>query len=101
MRLLLLLFGLAFDGGELLLGVAFEDGQHVILFQDKVLLAFQLDLLAGVLAEQDPVAGFDVERDPLAVVFHLPVAGGDVRALLRLLFGGVRDDDPADVLFAP
>ena len=39
-------------------------------------------------------------KDPLAVVFHLPVAGGDDRALLRLLFGGVRDDDPADILFA-
>jgi len=72
MRLLLLLFGLAFDGGELLLGVAFDDGQHVVLFQDEVLLAFQLDLLARILAEQDPVAGFDVERDPLAVVFQPP-----------------------------
>jgi hypothetical protein len=41
-----------------------------------------------------------VEGDPLAVVVHLPVAGGDDRALLRLLFGGVRDDDPANILFA-
>src|SRR5216684_1828827 len=99
-RLLLLLFGLAFDGGELLLGVAFDDGQHVILLHDEVLLAIQLDLLARILAEQDPVARFDVEGDPLAVVVHLPVARGDDRALLRLLFGGVRDDDPADFLFA-
>ena len=53
----------------------------------------------GILAEENPVARFDVERDPLAIVFHLPVAGGDDRALLRLLFGGVRDD-PADVLCA-
>src|SRR2546422_8136923 len=99
-RLLLLFLGLAFDGGQLLLGLAFDDGQHVILFHDEVLLAIQLDLLARILAEQDPVARFDVERDPLAVVCHLPVDGGDDRALLRLLFGGVRDDDPADVLFA-
>src|SRR3990172_428143 len=94
-RLLLLLVGFSFDGGELLLGVAFDDGQHVILFHDEVLLAIQLDLLARILAEQDPVARLDVERDPFAVVFHLPVAGGDDRPLLRLLFGGVRGDDPA------
>src|SRR6266849_5293289 len=99
-RLLLLLFGLAFDGGQLLLGVAFDDGQHVILFHDEVLLAIQRDLLARIRAEQDPVARLDIERDPFAVVCHLPVAGGDDRALLRLLFGGVRDDDPADLLFA-
>src|SRR6266849_8832823 len=99
-RLLLLLFGLAFDGGELLLGVAFDDGQHVILLHDEVLLPLQLDLLARILAEQDPVARFDVERDPLAVVVHLPVADGGDRALLRLLFGAVRDDDPPDLLVA-
>ena len=93
-------FGLACDGGQLLLGVAFDDGQHVVLFQDEVLLFLQPDLLARILAEQDPVARVDVQGDPPAVVFHLPVAGGDDRALLRLLFGGVRDDDPGDVLFA-
>ena len=69
-------------------GLAFDDGQHVILFHDEVLFAIQLDLLARILAEEDPVARFDVERDPLAVVFHLPAAGGDDRTLLRLLFGG-------------
>src|SRR5229473_2518023 len=95
-----LLFGLAFDGGQRFLGVAFDDGQHVILFHDEVLLAIQLDLLARILAEQDPVARFDVEGDPLAVVFHLPVAGRDDPALLRLFLGGVRDDDAADFLFA-
>src|SRR5256885_1906047 len=81
-RLLFLLFGLALDGYELLLGSALNDGQHFILFHDEVLLAIQLDLLARILAEQDPVARFDVEGDPLAVVFHLPIAGGDDRALL-------------------
>src|SRR5437867_3445883 len=95
---LLLLVGLAFDGGELLLRAAFDDGQHVILFHDEVLLAIQLDLLAPILAKQDPVAHFDVEGDALAVVVHLPVAGGDDRALLRLLFGGVRDEDRKSVV---
>ena len=32
--------------------------------------------------------------------FDLAVAGGDDLALLRLFLGGVRDDDPADFLFA-
>jgi hypothetical protein len=33
-------------------------------------------------------------------VVHLAIAGCDDRAPLRLLFGRVRDDDPADVLLA-
>ena len=70
---LLLPFGLALDDGQLLPGVAFDDGQHLILFHDEVLLAIQLDLLARILAEQDPVARFDVERDPFAVVFTFPL----------------------------
>jgi hypothetical protein len=80
--------------------VAFDDGQHVILFHDEVHLAAEFDLLASIFAEQDPVARFDVEGDRLAVVVRLSVAGGDDRALLRLLFGRVRNDDSADVLFA-
>ena len=46
------------------------------------------------------VAGLDVERDALAVVLDLAVAGGDDLALLGLFLGGVGDDDPADLLFA-
>src|SRR6516162_8912491 len=64
--LLLLLCGLAFDGGELLLGLAFDDGQHVILLHDEVLVAVQRALLTSICAEQDPVARFDVEGDALA-----------------------------------
>ena len=92
--------GLAFDDGRLLFGSVFDDGQHLILFHNEVLLAVELDLLARILAEQDPVARFDVEGDPLAVVVHLPVADGNDGALLRLLFGRVRDNDSADLLFA-
>jgi hypothetical protein len=40
------------------------------------------------------------ERHPAPVFRDPAVAGGDHRAALRLLFGAIRDDDPADLLFA-
>src|SRR5438034_5091151 len=86
------------SGGRLL-GVAFDDSQHVVLFHDEVLLPVNSDLLARVLAEENPIARFHIEGHPLAVV-RFAVARGDDGALLRLLFGGVGDDDSADALFA-
>ena len=56
---------------------------------------FDLDLGAGVLAEQDLVADLDVERDDLAVVVDLALADRDDLALLRLFLRGVGDDDAA------
>jgi len=53
-----------------------------------------------ILAKQDPVAHYDIEGDALAVVVHLALADCEDRALLRLLFGRVRNDDPADFLLA-
>ena len=79
---------------------AFDDAEHFVFAHDEVFLTIELDFLSGVLAEEDEVAGLDVERDALAVVLRLAVAGGDDFALLRLLLGGVGDDDPADFLFA-
>ena len=63
-------------------------------------IAVEFDLLAGVLAEQDRVARFHVERHPLTVVADLAVARGDHGAPLRFFLGGIRDDDAADLLFA-
>src|SRR5262245_16272626 len=65
-----------------------------------MLFTVDLDLLAGVLAEQDRVAFLDVEREALAVILLLAGADGDDLALLGLLFRRVGDDDPADFLFA-
>ena len=42
--------------------------QHVVFLHDQVVHAVELDLLAGVLAEQDRVAGLDVERHAFALV---------------------------------
>src|SRR2546422_3091394 len=84
----------------LLRPVAVNDGQHFILAHDEVVLAIELDLLARVLAEEDQIARLHIAGHALAVVFHFAVARGDDLALLRLLFGRVRDDDPADFLLA-
>ena len=69
-------------------------------FMMKYSWPVDLDLLAGVLAEQDPVARFDVEADPLAVVVRFTGASGDDGALLRLLLRRVRNGHSTDLLFA-
>src|SRR5215217_8426931 len=89
-----LLGGLA-SGGLLRRGPAFEDAQDVGLLHDEELLAVELDLGARPLAEQDAVAGLHVERAQLALVVERAGADGDHLALLRLLLGGVGDDDAA------
>src|SRR4029453_1639151 len=72
-----------------------EDPEDVLFPEDEVLVAVDLDLAARVLAEQDPVARLDVERELLALVGNLPVADGNDLALLGLLLRGVGDDDAA------
>src|SRR5215510_15798445 len=69
-----------------------DDRQHVLFAQDQVLVVVDLHLGAGVLAEEDLVAGLDVERDLLAFLRHLPIPDGDHLALLGLFLGGVGDD---------
>ena len=75
--------------------------EDVVLAEDDVLDAVDLDLGAGVLAEQDAVARLHVERADLAVLEDLAVADGDDLALDRLLLGGVGDDDAALGLLSP
>src|SRR6266545_2149762 len=72
-----------------------DDAEDVLLAHDEVLLAVELHLGAGVLGEEHPVPGLDVERPDLAVLEHLAVARGQHLALDRLLLGGVGDDDAA------
>src|SRR5499426_1857788 len=78
-----------------------ENGEDIFLAHDEKFLVVDLDLGARILPEQDLVAGLHVERHLLAVVVDLAGADGDDLALLRLLLGRVRDDDPAplDLLF--
>ena len=57
--------------------------------------AIDLDLGAGPLAEQDPVSLLQVQRDDLAVLAACAGPHGDDLALLRLLGGGIGNDDAA------
>src|SRR5437870_4647376 len=70
-----------------------DHAEDVLLTEDQVLLAVELDLVTGVLAEQHTIAFFDVGRH------HLPVfaparTDGHHEALVGLLLGRVGDDDP-------
>src|SRR3989454_6878169 len=74
-----------------------DDAEDVLLAEDQVLLAVELDLGAGVLAEQHPVAGFHVEGHHLSVLL-LARADSDHLSLLRLFLGRIGDDDAAHAL---
>src|SRR2546426_6555879 len=74
---------------------ALDHAEDVFLAHDQMFFAVELDLGAGILAEQHGVAGLDVERDHLSVLADLSLADGDDLPLLRLLLGGIGDDDAA------
>src|SRR5437762_11577323 len=82
---------------RLLLFSGLDDAEDVLLADDQVLLAVELDLGAGVLAEQHPVAGLHVEGQHLPVLL-LPRADRHHLPLLRLLLGRIGDDDAARAL---
>src|ERR1700683_5583071 len=77
-----------------------EDAEDFFFAHDEEVFAIELDLGAGVLAEEDGVAGFYVEREDLAFVVGLALADGDDFALLGLFLGGIGDDDAAADAFA-
>src|SRR5579863_3066163 len=76
-------------------GLALDDAHDVGLLHDQEILAIELHLGAGPLAEQDAVAFLDVERDQLAGLVTGAWAGGDDFALHRLFLGRVGDDNAA------
>ena len=77
-----------------------EDAEDFFFAHDEELIAVELDLGAGVLAEEDAVASLDIEREDLAFVVGLALTDGDHFALLRLFLGGVRDDDATTLRLA-
>jgi hypothetical protein len=68
--------------------------QDFLLAEDQILLVINLDVIAGVFAEQDPVAHLHIERDPSAL-FDLAGSDGYHFALLGLFFSRIGDNDPA------
>ena len=70
-----------------------DDGEHVARREHQVLLAGVADLGAAVLGVQHHVALGDVDRDAVALVVDPARADGEDGALLRLLLGGVGNDD--------
>src|SRR5581483_6714450 len=83
------------SGGLLDRGGTFEDSHDVAFLHDQVLDAVELDLGAGPLAEQDAIAGLDVERDERALLVASARTDGDDLAFHRLFLGRVRNDDAA------
>src|SRR5579875_1420236 len=70
--------------------------EHIRLAQDQDLVGTELDLGPAVLAEDDLVAFFEIDGDVIALVVPCARAHGKDAAALRLLLGGVRQDDAAD-----
>ena len=72
------------SAGRLLL----EDAEDFFFAHDEEVFAIELDLGAGVLAEEDGVASLDVEREDLAFVVGLALAFRRVplRPLRRRVF---------------
>src|SRR5450631_1272194 len=68
-----------------------EDSEDFVLTHDQVLFVIQLDVAAGILAEQDTVAHLDIERHNLAVFQALAFTYGYHFAFLRFFLRGVGD----------
>ena len=61
-----------------------EDSQDIVLAHNQMVLAFEHNLAARVLAEENLIARLHFDRDKLALVGVLALADGDDLALLRL-----------------
>ncbi len=75
-----------------------DDAQNVAFLHDEQVFAIDLDFGARPFAEQDAVAGLDVQRRDLAVFGLGTGADGHDFAFLRLFLGGVGDDDATSSL---
>src|SRR5271167_996575 len=76
-------------------GLSGDHAHDVGLFHDQQFVAVELHLGARPFAEQDLVAGLDVDRDQLPVLVAAAGPDGYDLALHRLLFGSIGDDDAA------
>src|SRR5262245_18927363 len=72
-----------------------DHSEDVVLAQDQVFGAVDLDLVARILGEQHLVARLHFQLAQAAVLDQLAVADGDDQGLLGFLFRRVRDVEPA------
>src|SRR5437870_7364995 len=70
------------------------DGENVLLADDQQILAFHLELGAGVLRVQDLLTLFHVDLLALPVIEKAARTDGEDRSLLGLLLRGVRENEP-------
>src|SRR5215211_3838605 len=82
------------SGGPRVGGARVEHAHDVAFLHDQQLVAVELDLGAGPLAEQHPVADLDAHRRQVALVAAGAGSDGQDLALHGLLLGGVGDDQP-------
>src|SRR5262245_10473520 len=76
-----------------------ENREHFVLAHDEVFLAIELDVLPGILPEQNCVAGLYVERHAVRLFPFTETDSNDL-SLLRLFLSAIGNDDSADFLFA-
>jgi hypothetical protein len=79
---------------SLLLLLLFDDSEDFVFPDHEKFLILDLEFRAGVLADEDAVSLFDVERELLSVIVDFALADGDDFRVHRLFLGGVGDDDP-------
>ena len=76
--------------------VGLADNAHDVgFFHDQQVFAADFDFRAGPFAEQNAVAGFDVQRDSLPSSSRAPEPTETISPSAGLFLSGVRDDDAA------
>ena len=72
------------------------DRQYFVFAHDQEFFAVNLDFASGILPEEDAIAFFDRHFKLICSVFQdLAIADSDHESFLRLLFGGVGNNDSA------
>ncbi len=65
-----------------------------MLFENEEFFPFQFELCAAILGEQNAIAFPHIQRGALTILQQATAPNGHDRALLGLLFDGIRNDDP-------